>query len=148
MVTEILSQLYQRDLDKLKIEIGQYVSDEQLWTVPDGISNSGGNLALHVVGNLKHFIGAVLGKSGYVRDREAEFGSKNVSKDDLITAIDETSEMVTSTLAKLTTDDLAAVYPIEVFGHPMTTEAFLIHLSTHLNYHLGQINYHRRLTGS
>ena len=148
MVTEILSQLYQRDLDKLKIEIGQYVSDEQLWTVPDGISNSGGNLALHVVGNLKHFIGAVLGKNGYVRDREAEFGSKNVSKDDLITAIDETSEMVTSTLAKLTTDDLAAVYPIEVFGHPMTTEAFLIHLSTHLNYHLGQINYHRRLTGS
>ena len=148
MVTEILSQLYQRDLDKLKIEIGQYVSDEQLCTLPDGISNSGGNLALHVVGNLKHFIGAVLGKSGYVRDREAEFGSKNVSKDDLITAIDETSEMVTSTLAKLTTDDLAAVYPIEVFGHPMTTEAFLIHLSTHLNYHLGQINYHRRLTGS
>ena len=148
MVTEILSQLYQRDLDKLNIEIGQYVSDEQLWTVPDGISNSGGNLALHVVGNLKHFIGAVLGKSGYVRDREAEFGSKNVSRDDLITAIDETSEMVTSTLAKLTTDDLAAVYPIEVFGHPMTTEAFLIHLSTHLNYHLGQINYHRRLTGS
>lgn len=148
MITEILSQLYQRDLDKLKIEVGQYASDEQLWTVPDGISNSGGNLALHLVGNLKHFIGAVLGKSGYVRDRDAEFGSKNVSKDDLITAIDETSEVVTSTLAKLTTDDLAAVYPIEVFGHPMTTEAFLIHLSTHLNYHLGQINYHRRLTGS
>ena len=148
MITEILSQLYQRDLDKLKIEVGQYASDEQLWTVPDGISNSGGNLALHLVGNLKHFIGAVLGKSGYVRDRDAEFGSKNVSKDDLITAIDETSEVVTSTLANLTDDNIAAVYPIEVFGHPMTTEAFLIHLSTHLNYHLGQINYHRRLTGS
>ena len=68
--------------------------------------------------------------------------------DDLLTAIDETSEAVTSTLVKLNADDLAAIYPIEVFGHPMTTEAFLIHLSTHLNYHLGQINYHRRLTGS
>ena len=148
MVTEILSQLYQRDLDKLKIEIGQYASEEQLWTVSEGITNSGGNLALHLVGNLKHFIGGVLGKSGYIRDRDAEFASKNVSKEDLIIAIDETSEVVTSTLAKLTADHLAAVYPIDVFGHPMTTEAFLIHLITHLNYHLGQINYHRRLTSS
>ena len=148
MITEILSQLYQRDLDKLKIEIGQYTSEERLWAVPDGIVNSGGNLALHLVGNLKHFIGAVLGKSGYVRDRDAEFVLKSVSQADILTAIDETSEVVTSTLAKLNADDLAAIYPIEVFGHPMTTEAFLIHLSTHLNYHLGQINYHRRLTGS
>ena len=148
MITEILSQLYQRDLDKLKIEVGQYASDEQLWSVSDGITNSGGNLALHLVGNLKYFIGAVLGKSGYVRDRDAEFALKSVSQADLLTAIDEASEAVTSTLAKLNADDLAAIYPIEVFGHPMTTEAFLIHLSTHLNYHLGQINYHRRLTGS
>ena len=148
MITEILSQLYQRDLDKLKIEIGQYASDEQLWSVSDGITNSGGNLALHLVGNLKHFIGAVLGKSGYVRDRDAEFASKNISKDDLLIAIDETSEAVTSTLAKLTPEDLTSVYPIDVFGHPMTTEAFLVHLITHLNYHLGQINYHRRLTAS
>jgi uncharacterized damage-inducible protein DinB len=148
MITEILSQLYQRDLDKLKIEIGQYASDEQLWTVSDGITNSGGNLALHLVGNLKHFIGAVLGKSGYVRDRDAEFASKDISKDELLTAIDETSEAVTSTLERLTPEDLTAVYPIDVFGHPMTTEAFLVHLITHLNYHLGQINYHRRLTAS
>ena len=148
MVTEILSQLYQRDLDKLKIEIGQYASEEQLWTVSEGITNSGGNLALHLVGNLKHFIGGVLGKSGYIRDRDAEFASKNVSKEDLIIAIDETSEVVNSTITKLSVDDLAAVYPIDVFGHPMTTEAFLIHLITHLNYHLGQINYHRRLTSS
>lgn len=148
MITEILSQLYQRDLDKLKIEIGQYASDDELWVVSDGITNSGGNLALHIVGNLKHFIGAVLGNSGYVRDRDGEFSSKNVTRDELITAIDETADVVTSALAKLTTHELSAPYPIEVFGHPMTTEAFLIHLSTHLNYHLGQINYHRRLTSS
>lgn len=148
MITEILSQLYRRDLEKLKIEIGQYATDEQLWSVSDGVTNSGGNLALHLVGNLKHFVGAVLGKSGYIRDRDAEFASKNISKDELLTAIDETSEVVTSTLAKLTPNDLSGVYPIEVFGYPMTTEAFLIHLTTHLSYHLGQINYHRRLTSS
>lgn len=148
MITETLIGIYRRDLDKLKTEIEQYYSSDQLWLQSGSIANSGGNLALHLIGNLKHFIGAVLGKSGYVRDREAEFVSKNVSKEDLITAIDEASVVVTSTLAKLNADDLTATYPIEVFGEAMTTEYFLIHLATHLNYHLGQINYHRRLLAS
>jgi uncharacterized damage-inducible protein DinB len=148
MINETLIQIYTRDLDKLKSEVSQYGSDDQLWKVSGDITNSGGNLTLHLIGNLKHFIGGVLGGSGYTRDRDAEFTSKNVSRNDLLTAIDETAEVVTSTLAKLTPEDHAAVYPIEVFGRPMTTEYFLVHLSTHLSYHLGQINYHRRLLGS
>ena len=148
MITETLRHLYLRDLDKLKIEIGQYTSDEQIWATTGGISNSAGNLALHLIGNLKHFIGAVLGGTGYVRDRDAEFATRHLSKDEILTAIDETSEVVSSTLANLTANEIVANYPIEVFGHPMTTEYFLIHLTTHFNYHLGQINYHRRLAGS
>jgi len=99
-----------------------------------------------LVGNLKHFIGAVLGGTGYVRDRDAEFTSKSVSRAQLIAAVDETTEIVSTTLAKLTGDELAATYPIDVFGEPMTTEYFITHLATHFNYHLGQINYHRRLS--
>ena len=148
MIIETLVQLYQRDLERLKIEVGQYSSEDSLWAVPDGVTNSAGNLTLHLVGNLKHFIGAVLGGSGYVRDRDSEFAIKGTTKDDLILAIEETAEVVVGTLKKLAVDDLAKTYPIEVFGHPMTTEYFLIHLSTHLNYHLGQINYHRRLLAS
>ena len=148
MITDVLSQIYQRDLEKLKVEIGQYGSDEQFWSVSEGITNSGGNLALHLVGNLTHFIGAVLGNSGYVRDRDAEFASKNVTRAELIAAVDEAAAVVSATLAKLTADEMAAEYPIDVFGHPMTTEFFLVHLTTHFNYHLGQINYHRRLTTS
>ena len=148
MITDVLSQIYQRDLEKLKVEIGQYGSDEQFWSVSEGITNSGGNLALHLVGNLTHFIGAVLGNSGYVRDRDAEFASKNVTRAELIAAVDEAAAVVAATLAKLTADEMAAEYPIDVFGHPMTTEFFLVHLTTHFNYHLGQINYHRRLTTS
>ena len=146
MITETLISIYKRDLDKLKTEIDQYESDEKLWLVATGITNSGGNLALHLVGNLKHFIGAVLGGTGYVRDREAEFTSKSVSRAQLIAAVDETTEIVSTTLAKLTGDELAATYPIDVFGQPMTTEYFITHLATHFNYHLGQINYHRRLS--
>jgi uncharacterized damage-inducible protein DinB len=144
MITETLISIYKRDLDKLKTEIDQYESDEKLWLVATGITNSGGNLALHLVGNLKHFIGAVLGGTGYVRDRDAEFTAKSVSRAQLIAAVDETTEIVSTTLAKLTGDELAATYPIDVFGQPMTTEYFIIHLATHFNYHLGQINYHRR----
>jgi uncharacterized damage-inducible protein DinB len=146
MITETLISIYKRDLDKLKTEIDQYESDEKLWLVATGITNSGGNLALHLVGNLKHFIGAVLGGTGYARDRDAEFNSKSVSRAQLIAAVDETTAIVSTTLAKLTGDELAATYPIDVFGQPMTTEYFIIHLATHFNYHLGQINYHRRLS--
>jgi uncharacterized damage-inducible protein DinB len=146
MITETLISIYKRDLDKLKTEIDQYESDEKVWLVATGITNSGGNLALHLVGNLKHFIGAVLGGTGYVRDRDAEFTSKSVSRAQLIAAVDETTAIVSTTLAKLTGDELAATYPIDVFGQPMTTEYFIIHLATHFNYHLGQINYHRRLS--
>jgi uncharacterized damage-inducible protein DinB len=145
MLTEVLSNLYERDLNKLKIEIEQYSDEADLWKTGEGITNSAGNLCQHLTGNLLHFFGAVLGGTGYVRDRDAEFAGKNVSREHLVSQIDTTLEVVTSTLAKLTDEDLANNYPIEVFGHPMTTEYFVTHLATHFNYHLGQINYHRRM---
>ncbi len=145
MLNATLIQLYQRDLDKLKTEIEQYSNEADLWKTSGEITNSAGNLTLHLIGNLKHFIGAVLGNSGFVRDRDAEFSTGGVSRDELLAEIDATALVVKSTLEKLTVEDLAQTYGIEVFGHPMTTEFFLVHLTTHLNYHLGQINYHRRL---
>jgi hypothetical protein len=145
MLNATLIQLYSRDLDKLRAEIGMYSNEADLWKTGGEITNSGGNLTLHLIGNLKHFIGAVLGNSGFVRDRDAEFSTGGVSRDELLAEIDVASTIVKSTLEKLTDVDLAKTYPIEVFGHPMTSEFFLVHLTTHLNYHLGQINYHRRL---
>ena len=145
MLIEVLTQLYERDLNKLKSEIDQYRSDEELWKTAGEISNSGGNLALHLCGNLRHFIGFVLGGSGYVRDRELEFSDKDISRDEMQTRIDATLDEVTSALAKFTPEDLEKEYPIVVFDAPMTTGYFLTHLATHLSYHLGQINYHRRL---
>lgn len=145
MLNATLIQLYERDLDKLKAEIGMYSDEADLWKTSGEITNSAGNLTLHLIGNLKHFIGAVLGGSGFVRDRDAEFSIGGVLPSELLAEIEATSSVVKSTLEKLNDADLAKTYPIEVFGHPMTTEFFLVHLATHLNYHLGQINYHRRL---
>ena len=147
MLRKVLAELYERDLAKLRDEIEAYASEADLWKTSDGVSNSAGNLCLHLTGNLNHFFGAVLGNSGYVRDRDAEFANKHIPRSELVSGIDSAGYVVFSTLAELTEEDLDKPYPIEVFDHPMTTGYFLVHLATHLNYHLGQINYHRRLVG-
>ena len=145
MLKEVLIDIYKRDLEKLKSEIEQYASEADIWKTDSGITNSAGNLCLHLIGNLQHFFGAVLGESGYVRDRDSEFSSVGISRTNLLTDIDATVSVVIDTLGRLSDDDLAKTYPIEVFGYPMTTGFFLTHLATHFNYHLGQINYRRRL---
>ena len=109
------------------------------------IKNSAGNLALHLCGNLQHYIGARLGNTGYVRDRPKEFSLKGISAKDLVLEIIKTKEAIKFTLPKIDPATLEKEYPEKVFNDPMTTQYFLIHLSAHLGYHLGQINYHRRL---
>lgn len=144
-MTESIKSLYTRDLNKLKTEIESYQNEEALWKIDKNILNSGGNLCLHLVGNLNHFFGAILGNLGYVRNREEEFSLKNISRTELIKQVEETLNVVISTLNQLSEEDLAKDYPIQPLGYTMTTEYFLIHLFGHLSYHLGQINYHRRL---
>ncbi|WP_299524124.1 DUF1572 family protein [Winogradskyella sp.] len=145
MLTDTLIRVFKRDLNKLKDEINAYKDEANLWLVSDGISNSAGNLCLHLVGNLNHFIGATLGNSGYVRQRELEFSLKNVPRLEMIQQIDNTIPIVEGTLSQLDAPDLQKEYRRNPFEDFMTTEYFLVHLTTHLSYHLGQINYHRRL---
>ena len=142
---EILSQLFQRDLEKLKDEITSYKNEKKMWEVTGEIKNSAGNLCLHICGNLQHFVGAVLGNSGYERKRDEEFSKKNVPVEEMVKEIDKTLEVVQQTLSELKEEKLDEIFPINVFGYEMTTGFFLTHLTTHLSYHLGQINYHRRL---
>lgn len=145
MITESLPSLYNRDLNKLKSEIETYQNEEALWKTDKSIANSAGNLCLHLVGNLNTYIGAQLGNSGYIRQRDLEFSLKDIPRSELIEQIEKTIGVVNSILVKLSTEDLEKEYPIEPLGYTMTTEYFLIHLYGHLNYHVGQINYHRRL---
>ena len=142
---ESLIEIFERDLNRLITEINLYRDEDNLWMIKEGISNSAGNLTLHLLGNLNHFIGATLGHSGYVRYRDDEFALKNIPRADLVTNIENCILMVKATIQKLTAEDFEKLFPIEVFGKPLTTGFMLLHLSAHLAYHLGQINYHRRL---
>ncbi|MGF6848555.1 putative damage-inducible protein DinB [Chitinophaga sp. W3I9] len=148
MLTGILINLFERDLSKLEEEIAAYETAAGIWQVPPGITNPAGNLCLHLCGNLQHYIGAVLGKTGYVRNRDLEFSDRNVPTEDLLVLISSTRRVILTVIAGLTAEDLEKTYPEKVFSGTMSTGHFLVHLSTHLNYHLGQINYHRRLTQS
>ena len=145
MLQETLISIFKRDLAKLKAEIEAYKTDSAIWLVETGIANAAGNLCLHLVGNLNTYIGAVLGKTGYVRQRELEFTLKNIPQQELVNKIENTIDMIDDVLSNLKEEQFDAEYPIIVFESKMSTEYFLIHLATHLTYHLGQINYHRRL---
>ncbi|MGX5684709.1 DinB family protein [Chryseobacterium cucumeris] len=145
MITESLKSLYNRDLNKLKTELEAYQNEENLWKVDKNIANSAGNLVLHLVGNLNHFIGTHLGNTGYVRQRDLEFSLKDVPRAELIEKVKATAAMIDSVLSQLSDEDLKKEYPLVVFESAMTTDYFLIHLLAHLDYHLGQVNYHRRL---
>ena len=145
---EALTKLFKRDLARMYREISSYKNEEDLWLVPEGISNCSGNLALHICGNLQHFVGSVLGNTGYVRKRDNEFNDKNIPKAEVLQGLSDASELVEKVFAQLSADDLAKDYPREVMNQVFSTEAFLLHLYGHLNYHLGQINYHRRLLTS
>ena len=94
MITESLIEIFERDLNKLIIEINLYKEENSLWIIKEGISNSAGNLCLHIIGNLNHFIGAVLGNSGYVREREKEFSLKNIPRKELVSNIEKTIAVV------------------------------------------------------
>jgi Protein of unknown function (DUF1572) len=98
-----------------------------------------------LMGNLRTYIGKNLGNVPYIRNREAEFSSKNIPKETILFMIEETKSIVLKTLESLNIKQLEAIYEENVLGYEMTTQYFLIHLYGHLNYHLGQINYHRRL---
>lgn len=145
MLLTSLHTLFQRDLQKLKQEIELYQQESNIWKVEPNITNSAGNLCLHLVGNLNQFIGKILGGTDYVRNREAEFADKDVPRTALVGMVEETIQVVAASLKKVSPEQLREPYPLEVFGYPMTTEFFLVHLAMHLDYHLGQVNYHRRL---
>src|ERR1700743_1041657 len=145
MLHETLKSLFNRVLNKLKIEIEAYKKETNIWLVEEGISNSAGNLCLHLIGNLNAYIGAELGKTGYIRHRELEFSLKDIPRVELIKKVEDTILVVDAALSAVTPEQLEARYPTETLGHPMSTEYFLVHLAMHLTYHLGQINYHRRL---
>ncbi len=146
MIRQDLAELFARDLTAVKNEIAAYERESAIWLVGRDVTNSAGNLCLHLIGNINHFFGALIARNGFVRDRGSEFSSKFVPRDAMLQAIDGAIEVMRGALDGLSDDDLNAPFPEPHRGRAVTMRQMLLHLLTHLNYHLGQINYHRRLS--
>jgi hypothetical protein len=140
-----LEKILLRDLDKLEGELKQYPDEASIWKLGGLIKNSAGTLCLHLCGNLQHYIGVGLGKSNYVRNRDNEFAARNIERKTLLEEIGRTREAVKNALHKADPAILETEYPLPVFDYPMTVQYFMIHLAAHFEYHLGQVNYHRRM---
>jgi len=137
-----------RELEALAREVELFPDDDVLWRTVPGVTNSAGNLALHACGNLEHFVGAVLGGTGYVRDRPAEFATRTGRRADVARQLRETAAVVTNAIARVPESALAAPYPEPHDGVQLSCGLFLLHLCVHLAFHLGQAGTLRRaLTG-
>lgn len=145
MLLVALKQIYDGKLSDLQKEIELYKDERTIFEIREGISNSGGNLALHLVGNLNQYIGVILGGTNYVRNREAEFALKGVPRAALLKQITDTRLIIDEALSKLDSAVLELDYPTQFNAETRTTQWVLIWLISHFGYHLGQINYHRRL---
>ena len=144
---DALITLFERDLRKLRAEINLYSDEKKIWIVEAGISNSAGNLCLHLLGNLNYFIGVGIGQTGYIRHRDDEFSLKNIPRSDLNAQIDAVIEVIKKALDGLSDAGFEGNFPIDKDGQILKMDFMLLHLLGHLSYHLGQINYHRRLIG-
>ena len=145
MLTDTLKTILSRDLLKLKAEIELYKDEKNIWLIDKDIANSAGNLCLHLIGNLNTYIGKEIGKTSYIRNRDLEFSLKDVARTELVKNIDATVIVIQSALSKMKEDEMDKEYPLLVFDKKTSTEYFLVHLIAHFSYHLGQVNYHRRL---
>jgi len=146
MIGEI-REILLRELGTLRREVEAYGSDAEVWRTAPGIGNAGGTLVLHLCGNLRHFIGKQLGGTAYARDREAEFARRDVPRAELLAEIGRAEAEVGAALEALAETELERTYPQPLYDADHTTGWMLIHLVQHLTYHLGQVNYHRRILG-
>lgn len=145
MQIDHLRTLILRDLDTVIRELETYPDETTIWSTPDGVPNSAGTLALHLAGNLHHYVGTVLGDGPYVRARDREFGDRDVPRAELVKRLMAARDAVDNALAGLTAEELEAPFPSELSVGRPATGLFLMHLATHLAYHLGQMDYHRRV---
>lgn len=141
-------RLFQLEIDRIISEFQSYKKDENIWLLAGQVNNSSGTLALHLLGNIHHFIGHILGGTGYVRNREEEFAQRGISIIDIISKLEAVKQVIDDVFPKISNEQLMEKFPINLLGTDETVEFSVTYLLVHLAYHHGQISYHRRLLDS
>lgn len=145
MLNTILASFYERDIRKLIEEINLFRSEDDLWKTLGSVRNTAGNLALHIIGGLNHYIGHVLANTGYARNRDQEFAKKGVSAPEIKQELENLIPLIKNTLHNLTEAQMEELFPVNFDGGKNSVSYVLVQLLAHLNYHTGQVNYLRRV---
>lgn len=144
-LSPLIGRFLRRELRSLRLELEAYPDEQLIWALPPGLPNSAGTLALHLAGNLRHYVGAILGGNGYTRNRDEEFAARDIPREVLLAQIAEAEAAIESTLPLLSEEQMSAPFPEPIRDHHLQTGELLVQLAVHLSYHLGQVSYHRRL---
>ena len=145
MLNSILAGFYARDIRRLIEEINLFSNEDDLWKTQGSVTNSSGNLALHIIGGLNHHIGKTLAQTGYVRHRDQEFSLKGIPRAEIVAQLEQLIPMITGTLNAFTPDRMEDKFPSMFDDKDVPNSYVLVQLLAHLNYHLGQVNYLRRV---
>lgn len=140
-----VAAILDRDLRTLRRELEAYPDERQIWQETPGLPNTAGTLALHLAGNLQHYIGALWGATGYVRNREAEFARRGVSRAELLAEVERARAAVAAALPRVSAEALLEDFPEPIADRYIRTDEYLVHLCAHFTYHLGQLDTHRRM---
>ena len=142
---ETLRTMLQRELASVRKSIEAYPDEKSIWAERPGLPNSGGTLALHLAGNLQHYYGALLGETGYVRQRDLEFSRRGVPRKELLAGLDAARLAIDAGMKAVTPERLTDPYPEQLGGHTLTVGEVIFDMESHLAFHLGQLDYHRRV---
>jgi uncharacterized protein DUF1572 len=145
MLNSVLASFYERDIRKLIEEVDQFKNEENLWKIQGEIKNSSGNLVLHIIGGLNYLIGTKLSNTGYIRNRDQEFIQKGIPRKELVAQLEKLIPLIKETLNALPGESIEDEYPILFDDAKRSKSYVLVQLLAHLNYHLGQLNYLRRI---
>jgi uncharacterized damage-inducible protein DinB len=123
------------------------LSDEELWWRPNEVSNSAGNLVLHLNGNVTQWLVIPFHHGDDRRDRAAEFARREpVTAAVLLEPLAATMARAADVLSRLTEADLRATYGIQ--GYTVSGLDAVYQVVEHFGMHYGQIVYiTKQLTG-
>jgi hypothetical protein len=145
MLLDELKMFLLRDVAALERELELYPDDSSVWKSVTGLPNSAGNLILHLSGSLQYFFGALLGNTGYLRNREAEFSKRDVPRHELRKELAAARQGVLAGFEQLTPERLEQPFPARITDTDLSTRLTILQFVTHVAYHLGQLDYHRRM---
>ena len=141
MITPLLIKetIHYLELNPLRIENCLHrLTEEQVWLKPNEVSNSIGNLILHLCGNMTQYVISGLGGAPDHRERAKEFAVEGgFTKSALLEKFKNTTTQAISVLEKTTSEELQLTRNVQ--GFEMTGIGILIHVTEHYSYHVGQI---------